>query len=201
MRIDRESIHGLIGSLQSVSYLNRVFPDNFSLLSTRGLTLLSVLVFLLAIIGVPIGFYIWGAFWSVAPGLPGGHFTLDGYVRIVSSEDVLQTIYNTVIVVVVGTTISLVLGLATVIAATKTNMPGRNLISYIVIGQYVLPSFILAISWGLLAGQNGFYNTLLMRLQFIDSPPIDLFNVWGISIIGGLAAVLLLATAYLPSRY
>lgn len=141
----------------------------------------SALVFIL--VGAPLVFFVWGSFWSSPPGL-GGSFTVSGYTRLFQPL-VFDTFVNSSIIAVGGTITALVLGLSTVLLTAKTRIPGRDILSYIVIIQYMLPSFLLALSWGTIAGPNGVLNKLLLLLPFVHAPVFNVYSVWGIMIVTG----------------
>ena len=142
-----------------------------------------VLSVLLVIIGCPIVFFIWGSFWTTAPGL-GGTATLRGYQELFSPQ-VYSTLGNTVAVAVSGTAIALVLGVGGVVVTTKTDIVGRRLIAPAFLVQYFLPSYILALSWQFYAGPKGPVNQVLLALPMFDAPPVDIFSVWGIALVSG----------------
>lgn len=111
-------------------------------------------------------------------------FTLRGYEDLLSSQ-VFDTLANTFIVAAGGTFVALVVGIAAVIYAQKTDGRGGHLISILIIGQYLLPSYLTAVAWEFYAGPNGILNKLLMLLPFVDSAPINIFSLLGIIIVGG----------------
>ena len=105
-----------------------------------------MIVFL--IIGLPLIYYVWRTFWTQAPGA-GGHFTLAGFYDL-QNPLVYDTLLNTVIYATVGTGIALFVGIWTAFLQ-RTDMRGRTVLKYIVIGQFLVPSFILAIGWSIVA--------------------------------------------------
>lgn len=145
---------------------------------------LAVLTTLLVLVGFPIVFYVWGSFWSEAPGL-GGHFTLEGYRRLLHPA-IRDTIANTFIITVIGLFTALFFALASMIIALKTDMVGNKLIPFVLISQYVLPSFLQALAWDIYTDPKGPLNYVLMQLPFVHAPPIDIHNVWGIGLVVGL---------------
>lgn len=142
---------------------------------------LSIVVALLILIGIPTVFFLWGSVWSEAPGL-GGHFTLEGFEEIFR-PGVYETISNTIILAVGGTFLALAMGISAMVFTIKTDMKGGWIISFFLIIQYLLPSFLLGLSWRFYAGPNGPLNQLLMLLPFVNSPPIDIYGIWGITFV------------------
>lgn len=141
------------------------------------------LFLLVTIVGVPLVFFIWGSFWSTPPGL-GGSFTLDGY-RSLFTGSVYRTVLNTLIVTVAGTSVAMTIGIGSLVLSLKTNVWGARLIAFILIIQYIIPSYLLAIGWELYAGPSGLINQVLMLLPFVNSPVITVYSLWGIALVTG----------------
>lgn len=137
------------------------------------------------LVGLPFGFFVWASVWSTTPGL-GGHFSLAGYEQILRIPQLGSMLYNTLFLVVVGTTIALTLGMTIVIAVNKFDVPGASFVSYLIIIQYILPSLILAIGWSLLAGRRGLLNELIIRSGLAATPVISVRNEWGMALVLGL---------------
>ncbi len=156
--------------------LEELTPVRYALYSV---TLLSLVL----LIGIPVVFFMWGSIWSEPPGM-GGHFTLAGYESLFN-DAVYQTFLNTIIVAVTSTAVAMVLGIGALVVATKTNIFGGRLIAYILIIQYLIPSYILAVGWDIYLGSNSFVNEALTILPFISVPPFDIYTVWGIAIVNG----------------
>lgn len=146
--------------------------------------LVAVLVPVL-LVGIPIGFFIWGAFWSTTPGLSGGHFSLEGYRQLLEIPYFWSMVWNTSVVIVFGTAIAMAIGIFTALLTNKFDVPGTSILSYVVILQYVLPSLILALGWSLLTGSQGFLNQLLIRAGLAEGQSVYFHNEWGIAVVVG----------------
>lgn len=153
--------------------------------TAKRLFVLGTFLLILLLIGTPLVVYVWGSFWTTLPG-SGGHFTLSGYQQAITSEQVASTLVNTFAIAVIGTVIAITMGVATVALTTKTNIPFKNLISFLLIVQYLLPAYIAAYAWRFYVGDSGPINQALMWLPFFDSPPLNIFTVWGIGLVTGI---------------
>lgn len=139
----------------------------------------------LVLVGVPLLFFVWTSFWSTIPGR-GGHFTLDGYRQILEIPQAVSMFYNTVVVIVFGTIIAVFLGVGVALLVNKFDTPGTEVVSYLLIIQYILPSIIVALSWSLIAGPQGFINETVQSLGLSQGPIINVHNEWGIALALGV---------------
>lgn len=162
------------------SYITRFLPADSYLRSSYYVA--TLVAFALLVVG-PLVFYVWASVWSEPPGL-GGHFTLEGY-RSLFQSSVYLTLKNTLVVAILGSVVSMVIGVCGLILSLKTTIRGRRIIAFVIIIQYLLPAWILAIGWEFYAGPNGLINQALMLLPFIDSPVVNIYSVWGIALVGG----------------
>lgn len=48
-----------------------------------------------------------------------------------------------------------------------------------------MPSYISALAWQFWAGRSGALNELLMFLFGLQQPPLNIYSVWGIALVGG----------------
>lgn len=138
-------------------------------------------VFLL--VGAPLVYYVWGSFWSTAPGMGGG-FTLNGYAELFRPR-VYQTLSNTFQIAVLGTIIALAFGITGMFFAIKTDTKFRTVITLLFVIQYLMPSYISALAWQFWAGRQGALNQVLMFLFGLQDPPLNIYSVGGIALVGG----------------
>lgn len=137
-----------------------------------------------ALVGIPLFVYLWGSVWTTSPGLPGGEFTLRGYEQL-TQPIVIETLWNTFIIAVGATVMSLIIGIVFLMYALKTNGYGASLLAIILIIQYMSPSYINALAWIYYLGPNGVVNSYLMLLPFIDDPVFNVYSIAGIILVAG----------------
>ena len=160
----------------------------------RPMTIVYTLLFLffIVIVAGPLGFMVWGSFWSTDPLTPGGTFTLQNYVETYLDPATYRLWVNTLIVAL-GTTFwanFLGVGMAWIIA--RTNTPFRRLLEAVIILPYVVPSYLLAVSYiFLLSPRIGSLNRFVIEplsayLPFL-SGPISIYSFWGIVFVKGIS--------------
>lgn len=157
--------------------------NNLRTFRTRTLYQLAVLLALLLIVGVPFVFFVWGSFWSTAPGL-GGHFTLDAYAELFTPS-VYETVWNTLIVATVGSVLAVVLGVGAAVIVGKTDMPLKHIFASVFLIQYLLPDFVIAFGWEFYVQGDGSLVSVLLGALGIDVA-ISIYNVWGIALVTGI---------------
>lgn len=143
-------------------------------------------VFLLAVLGFPLFYFLWGSVWTETPGF-GGEFTLSGYETILTDPAVRATLLNTTILAVVGTGIALLVGFAGVLYSLKLDVSGRlrKMVSGILVVQFLFPGFVLGLAWEFYLGSQGPINRALVALPGIDAPIVGAHNIWAIAFVFG----------------
>ena len=133
-------------------------------------------LFLVALIGLPIGWLVAFAFST-----KGGAVTLDNFEALISDPDLLDPLITSLSLSV------LVAGLAVVSAAplawvvSRTNLPARRLIRALMTASFVTPPFLGAIAWEILAAPNsGILNKLWRDLTGSSDPLVDIYSFPGL---------------------
>lgn len=145
------------------------------------LALLAVLIFLVA---NPIGRLIWE---SVRAG--GGGITLQHYAEAYGKARHLQAMATTFYLAAAVTVLTLLIGVPLAWATSRTNMPGRTFTRISVLGAFIMPNFLGAIAWILLAGPNaGWLNRIWSTVFATEGGPFNIFSFWGLAIIMALYA-------------
>ena len=84
---------------------------------------------------------------------------------------------------------------------SRTNVPGRGAIRLCVLGAFVTPGFVNALSWTLLAGPNaGLLNKLWMSLTGASSGLINIFSMPGLVLVS-LATIYPLAFLFMYNAF
>lgn len=151
--------------------------------ATKTVVILAIFCFLLIMIGGPLILYVWGSVWTELPFL-GGRFTLSGY-RSLFDQRIYSTIRNTIVFSVFGLLFSFILSIIFLFYSLKLNSRGRLLIPAILIAQFLLPGYLLAVAWEVYAGPHGLVNQILMALPFIDDPILNVRSVIGMAFVAG----------------
>lgn len=106
-------------------------------------------------------------------------FGLRNYIQILSDSGTLQSVRNTLLVVVPTTLLSTALGVFLAWVVTRTDLPGKKIWKSLLAIPYLIPPFVGAIAWTFLLGPVGVFSELLMRLTGAESPLINLYSAGG----------------------
>lgn len=118
-----------------------------------------------------------------------GGITLQHYIDAYGHPRHLRAIVTTLYLAVVVTVLTLLIGVPLAWATSRTNMPGRTFTRVSVFGAFILPNFLGAIAWILLAGPNaGWLNRLWTTVFMTDGGPFNIYSFWGLAIIMALYA-------------
>lgn len=138
-----------------------------------------LIVLLVLLVANPILRLIWD---SVAAA--DGGTTLRHYAGAFGRSRQVQALLNSLLLGGAVTLIALVLGVPLALAVSRTNMPGRTLAHLGVLAAFVMPNFLGAIAWILLAGPNaGWLNRLWRALFGGEQGPFNIFSFWGLAFV------------------
>jgi iron(III) transport system permease protein len=116
-----------------------------------------------------------------------GAFTLSNYLTAYGRARYLDALINSLILGLIAAALSVVLAVPMAWAVSRTDMPGKGLTWAVVLGAFVMPPYLGAIGWILLAGPNsGVVNQAWRAVTGAEGP---LFNVYSFE---GLALVIAL---------
>jgi iron(III) transport system permease protein len=116
-----------------------------------------------------------------------GAWTLQNYADVFGGRRNLIAYWHTIQLSSATVALSLVMALPLAWAVSRTDAPGRGLMYFGVIGAFIMPPFLGAIGWILLAGPNaGWLNKLWMAVTGADSGLLDIFSFWGLAFVVAL---------------
>lgn len=138
--------------------------------------LIAVLILLVA---NPILRLVWDSFHTAE-----GAWSLQSYAQALGRSRNLQALLNSLYLGAAVTAIALALGVPLALAVSRTNMPGRGFTHLSVLAAFVMPNFLGAIAWILLAGPNaGWLNRLVVELTGVQKGPFNIFSFWGLAFV------------------
>jgi len=142
--------------------------------------LFSILIVLLVLlVANPILRLVWDSFHTAQ-----GDWSLQSYVQALGRSRNLQALLNSLYLGAAVTVLALALGVPLALAVSRTNMPGRGFTHLSVLAAFVMPNFLGAIAWILLAGPNaGWLNRLAVELTGWDKGPFNIFSFWGLAFV------------------
>lgn len=114
----------------------------------------------------------------------GPGFTFDNYIAAYGRARHLQALWNSV---QLGTWVAL---LATAVALplawvlTRTDVPGRATLRLLVLSAFIIPPYLGAIAWILLAGPNaGWLNRLFVAVTGAEAGPFNVYSMAGMVVV------------------
>ena len=159
--------------------------------------------FIMAAIILTLGFYL---FYPVVLILglsfnTGIHFFvgertwgLDNWQVAFDNPRILQALWNTAWLWVVGMAVSFPFGILTAWLLARTRLPGSHVLEILYWIAYVTPGGLIA--WIMLFDpRSGIANVLLELLPFVDKGPFNIFSIWGIifvNVVGGASATVVM---------
>ena len=158
------------------------------------LVVVSAVLLILWLVLVPLATLIIFSFRLGNPWDPGG-FTLDHYASAYSTPQTYSMFFNTALLAVFSTAISV--GLATVFAflTERTDMPFRNVAWGLILVPMAIPGLLFAVSWTfLLSPRIGLFNVWMRDVLGLfgmeaTSGPLNIYSLWGMVMLEGLRGV------------
>jgi iron(III) transport system permease protein len=153
-------------------------PRSASRFADPSLWLFGVLiVLLLFLVANPILRLLWDSISTA-----GGEPTTRNFVQAFGRPRHVQAMLNSLYLGLAVTFLSLLFGVPLAMAVSRTNMPGRGMTNLMVLAAFVMPNFLGAIAWILLAGPNaGWLNRTWVALFGGDKGPFNIFSFWGLA--------------------
>jgi iron(III) transport system permease protein len=113
-----------------------------------------------------------------------GAFTLANYAAAYSRSRYVDALVNSLILGVCAASLCLVFGLPLAWALSRTDMPGKGLVWVSILGTFVIPPYLGAVGWILLAGPNaGWLNRLAVELTGMEKGPFNIYSMTGLVLV------------------
>jgi iron(III) transport system permease protein len=111
-----------------------------------------------------------------------GGLTFGNYVSAFAHPRHLTALANTIALGAASSSIGLALALPLAWAVSRSDMPLQGLVHFGAMAAFVLPPYLSAIGWILLAGPNaGILNKVWMALTGSDTGLLNIFSFWGLA--------------------
>lgn len=151
------------------------------------------LVLLSALAVLPIVIYISSSFRIYTEAGPVG-FTFSNYVRTFTQPQMVESIWNTLIIAVGTAFFSSIVGVSLAWFHARTDMPMRKILEPLTLIPFFLSSFLGAIAWWALAApRTGMLNRWAIDLFGLSGPPFNIYSMTGM--------IMVLAIFYVPYMY
>lgn len=135
----------------------------------------ALLLFLLVLVGGPIGYLIKVSFQAAGTG----DFTLGNYLTAYGRSRFIQGLTNSLLLGVATSAVCVVFAVPIAWAVSRTNMPAKWLAWGTVLGAFILPPYLTAIGWIFIAGPNsGWLNE---AWRWVTGAETSIFNIYSFS--------------------
>ncbi|MGE0310050.1 MAG: ABC transporter permease [Lautropia sp.] len=113
-----------------------------------------------------------------------GAFTLANYASAYGRSRHLQALGNSLLLGVSAASLCLVFGVPMAWALSRTDMPFKGLIWVSILGTFIIPPYLGAVGWILLAGPNaGWLNRAFVALTGADGGPFNVYSMPGLVLV------------------
>jgi iron(III) transport system permease protein len=137
---------------------------------------------LLVIVG-PIVPVAAASLWSTPLYDSGGHFTWDNFHTLFTDDSWWTAVGNSILFAALNTAGSIVVGVACAVFLTRTDIPGRRILTTLLLIPIALPGLVLIIGWAAMWTPAGFATSWLETNTFL-SMPVDLYSIPGMAMVG-----------------
>ncbi len=114
----------------------------------------------------------------------GGAFTIANYVAAYGRVRHLEALGNSLVLGLGSGVLCLLFGLPMAWALSRTDMPFKPLIWISILGTFIIPPYLGAVGWILLAGPNaGWLNRAFVALFGSDGGPFNIYSMPGLILV------------------
>ncbi|WP_137126033.1 iron ABC transporter permease [Roseomonas sp. HF4] len=146
------------------------------------LVLIAALLFLVAF---PLGKLLFVSFETRGTG----EFTFANYAAAYGRQRYIDALVNSLLLGLMSATMAVVMAVPMAWAVSRTDMPGKGLTWAVVLGAFILPPYLSAVGWILLAGPNaGFLNVFWRWATGSEAPLFNVYSFEGMALIIALNA-------------
>lgn len=122
-------------------------------------------------------------------------FSTEQYTSLLSERRTINAITNTIIISIGSTVISVFLGGFFAVIVAYTDVQYKRWIEILILAPFVIPSYIITLSWSTLFSARGLINTVLHRLFNLR---INIYSIGGIIFVLGLCNASIVYLNLLP---
>ncbi|HEV8474768.1 MAG TPA: iron ABC transporter permease [Methylomirabilota bacterium] len=122
-------------------------------------------------------------FWVSFEG-PDGGWTLANYVTAFGRWRYVEALVNSLIVGLAVGVLGVLFGVPMAWAVSRTDMPGKGLVWAAILGTFIVPNYLGAVAWILLAGPNaGWLNRAWMAVTGASAGPFNIYSMPGLVLV------------------
>jgi iron(III) transport system permease protein len=154
-------------------------PRSFRLPEPAMLVWVSLIAALLLLIAFPLCKLLLVSLYTRT-----GVFTFGNYIAAYGRARYVESLVNSLLLATETSLISVVFATPMAWAISRTNMPAKGLVWALVFGAFILPPYLGAIGWILLAGPNaGFVNVVWRWLTGATDPLVNVYTFQGLAFV------------------
>ena len=113
-----------------------------------------------------------------------GAFTLANYVAAYGRSRHIEALFNSLVLGVSAGALCLLFGVPMAWALSRTDMPFKGLVWVSILGTFIIPPYLGAVGWILLAGPNaGWLNKAFVALTGASSGPFNIYSMPGLVLV------------------
>jgi len=121
--------------------------------------------------------------WSTPLYDSGGHFTWNNFNTLVTDGSWWTAVGNSILFAALNTVGSIVVGVTCAVFLTRTDIPGRRILTTLLLIPIALPGLVLIIGWAAMWTPAGFASSWLETNTFL-SMPVNLYSIPGMALVG-----------------
>ena len=135
---------------------------------------------LLVLVINPLARLLWTSFEHPDTGA----FTLENYVAAYSRWRYIEAVINSLVVGLAAALVCVVFGVPMAWAISRTDMPAKGLVWAAILGTFIMPNYLGAVAWILLAGPNaGWLNRVFMAVTGAAAGPFNVYTMSGLVLV------------------
>ncbi len=146
---------------------------------SRLVWLLFVALLLILVVN-PLARLFWVSFQDPTTGV----LTLGNYLTAFGRWRYIEALINSLVVGLAVGALCVVFGVPMAWAVSRTDMPGKGLVWAAILGTFIVPNYLGAVAWILLAGPNaGWLNRVWMAVTGAASGPFNVYSMPGLVLV------------------
>jgi len=122
--------------------------------------------------------------WVSVQHVDTGALTLENYAVAYGRWRYIEALVNSLVIGLSVAVVCTLFGVPMAWAVSRTDMPGKGLVWAAILGTFIVPSYLGAVAWILLAGPNaGWLNRAYMWLTGAAAGPFNIYSMPGLILI------------------
>lgn len=112
-------------------------------------------------------------------------YGVSNYVLLLQEKRTREAVFNTILIAVSSTAIAVFAGSGLALISAYTNIKRKQLLELLVLLPFIIPSYIITLSWSGLLSKKGIVNGLIGK---IGMGPINIYSIGGMILVIGICS-------------